>query len=256
MPSAKRVWIKRDEKIDDLILGGLQIIQSRKGYRFSLDAVLLSFFPELKKIKTAVDLGTGNGIVPLLLSARSAQVKISGVEIQESMVDRANRTITHNELEDRIEIIHADIREIEKAICPKMADLVTSNPPFWKKGQGHINAHGETAIARHELTVELKEIVKAAAYLLKPGGSFCLIHKANRLPEIIESFSLNRLAVNRLRMVHSHINKEANMILAEGKKAGKKELKILPPLIIYTQTGEYCAELKRIYNSGGNGDEY
>ena len=256
MSNTEKTIIKDDEQIDDLILGGLHLIQSREGYRFSLDAVLLSFFPELVEVRKVVDLGTGNGVIPLLLSVRSPHVKIYGVEIQDSMVDRAKRTISYNKLQNRIEIMQGDIREIEKTICPQRADLVISNPPFWKKGQGKINTNSERAIARHELRVEMPEIVKAAAYSLKPEGSFCLIHRANRLPEIIAAFSRNRLAVNRLRMVHSHINREAKMILIEGKKAGKKGLRILPPLIIYEKTGEYSSELRQIYRFGVNGDEY
>jgi tRNA1Val (adenine37-N6)-methyltransferase len=247
MEDNKALLIRKDETLDDLIIGGLKLIQSRDGYRFSLDAVLVSFFPNLKKVNTVVDLGTGNGVIPLLLSARAPHLKITGIEIQDNMVDRARRGIKHNRMEKRIEIIQEDIRQIEKTLNRGIAELVISNPPFWKQGEGRLNINQEAAAARHEIYAGIEDIIRAAAYILKPGGNLCIIHRADRLIEIIRLFTHNKLGIKRIRMVHSFIDREAKMVLIEAQKARTGETIILPPLIIYENTGEYRNELKKIY---------
>lgn len=247
MDSKRNNLIYNDETLDDLILGGLKLIQASRGYRFSLDAVLLAHFPELKENFTIVDLGTGNGVIPVLLLTRSPHIKITGLEIQEHMVDRAKRTIKYNHLEEQIEIIEGNIKDIN-AILPKdYADLVVSNPPFWKKEEGKLSENEEEAVARHEITVDLKSIVSAGSYILRDGGKMCIIHRADRLPEIIYNFEQNHLRLKRLRTVHPFHDREAKLILAEGQKNGRGGFTILPPLIVYKQPGEYCDELKQLY---------
>jgi len=236
-----------DETLDDLILGKMKLIQPAHGYRFSLDAVLLAHFPILARVKQAVDLGTGNGIIPILLAARDAEIRIMGIEIQEAMVDRARRSVQFNHLENRIEIIPADIREINNILPGGKAELVLSNPPFWKNGEGHVNNNMEEAIARHELKLNLEELVSQGAYLLCPGGRMAIIHRADRLQEIIGIFTDHKLYPRRLRMVHPFIDRNAKLILLEGQKSRPGNLSVLPPLVIYESTGEYCEEIKQIY---------
>jgi tRNA1Val (adenine37-N6)-methyltransferase len=237
----------KDETLDDLILGNMKVIQARHGYRFSLDAVLLAHFPELTGVKKVIDLGSGSGVIPVLLAVRANDVQICGVEIQSHMVERALRSISFNGLKNRIEIIHADIREVQKILPGGSAELVLSNPPFWRKGEGLISSNLEEAIARHELNLELEELIEKGSYLLVQGGKMAIIHRAERLEEAIELFRRHKLYPKRLRMVHSFIDRNATLLLLEGRKNRPGKLKILPPLVIYKEPGEYCEEIKRIY---------
>jgi len=247
MTETRPSLIKKDETLDDLILGGLKLIQSRRGYRFSLDAVLLAYFSDVKKVRTAVDLGTGNGVIPLLLSHRSPCVNLIGIEIQDSMVERARRGIKYNKLENRIKIMQEDIKNIDRNSLEGIADLVVSNPPFWKKGEGRVSINPEVAVARHEIHIEMGQIITAASHILQPEGKLCMVQRADRLPEIMKLFEQNRLVVKRLRMVHSYIDREAKLILIEGQKTGTGGFVVFSPLIIYEKPGEYCKELKEIY---------
>lgn len=242
-------WTCRpDESIDDLLLGGLKLIQAREGYRFSLDAILLAHFAEVKGVDRAVDLGTGNGVIPLLLAHRSPFLNITGLELQPGMVERARRNVEYNNLGQRIEIIQGDIRKVEQILSRGWAELVLSNPPFWRKGEGLLNKHPEEAIARHEIELELPEMLFAATYLLAARGKLVFIHRAERMLEIMALLADYKLAPRRLRLVHPFADRDANLLLVEAEKNGKGKLQILPPLIIYQKTGIYCAEIKQIYN--------
>jgi tRNA1Val (adenine37-N6)-methyltransferase len=167
------------ESIDDLILGNMKIIQPRQGYRFSIDSVILAFFADAGKAKQAVDLGTGSGVIPLLLAYQNQDLKIIGIEIMVAAADRARRSVAYNGLADRINIVDGDIKNINSLLPPGTADLVVANPPFWKKGEGRISQNPEQAVARHEVKVELPEIIAAAAYLLALRGRLCMIHRAD-----------------------------------------------------------------------------
>ncbi|MCX5779793.1 MAG: tRNA1(Val) (adenine(37)-N6)-methyltransferase [Firmicutes bacterium] len=239
--------LNEDETRDSLILGGLELIQPKEGYRFSLDAVLLAHFPELTGVERVVDLGTGSGVIPLLLTVRAPQVKIIGVELQAAMVERARRSVRLNGLQDRIEILHADIREIDKSLPGGSAALVLSNPPFWKKGEGHVNRHPEQALARHELQLNLAELVSQGAYLLAPEGKLVIIQRAARLEESLEKLRRNHLTPTRLRMVHARLDRQAGLVLLEAVKSRRGRLTILPPLVIYAQAGIYSPEIQAIY---------
>jgi tRNA1Val (adenine37-N6)-methyltransferase len=242
-----QVIFGEEETLDDLILGNMKIIQAAQGYRFSLDAVLLAHFPEIKRVKRVFDLGTGSGVIPLLLAIRAPDLRISGVEIQPAMVDRARRSINLNGLGDRIEIIQDDIKELEKSLPGGCAELVLSNPPFWRKGEGHISINPEEAIARHELKLNLEELVEQGAHLLCPGGKMAIIQRAERLSEAMEIFRRHNLSIKRLRMVHSFSHRNAGLVLLEGHKNRSGNLTILPPLVIYEKPGEYSDEIKQIY---------
>lgn len=237
----------QEESLDDLVLGGMKLFQSREGYRFSLDAILLAHFPVLDGIKQAVDLGTGNGVIALLLAYRAPSLRVTGIEIQESMIKRARKNIAFNHLEERIDLIQADIKNIKEYLPPQGAELVVSNPPFWKKGEGKLSLNPEKAVARHELEVELADLVRAAAYILLPRGCFCLIQRAERLQEIARLFSANGLVLRRIRPVYPLPEREARMILLEGQKGGAGGLTILPPLFVYENPGVYSAELQKLY---------
>jgi tRNA1Val (adenine37-N6)-methyltransferase len=242
--------VYEDETLDDLIIGGYKLIQPRYGYRFSIDAVLLAHFVDLKKIKQLVDLGCGNGVIPLLLSARSGNIKITGLEIQEAMVKRAQRSVEYNLLQKQVEIVRGDLQEIDKYFPAASIDLVLSNPPFWSSNEGHLSKNPEEACARHEIAMDLNALIRAAAYLLRPGGSFCLIHRAERLTDIINTCTVNKLLPVRLRTVHSFWQEEAKLILLEAQKRKQGRLKLLPPLVIYNKPGEYSEEINRFYYAG------
>ncbi len=246
--SDRQEILSAEETLDDLLLGNMKLIQGVHGYRFSLDAVLLAHFPETKGVRQVFDLGTGSGVIPILLAVRAPDLRISGVEIQPSMVDRARRSVHLNRLADRIEIIQDDIKELEKSLPGGCAELVLSNPPFWRKGEGHISINSEEAIARHELELNLEELVKQGAYLLCQGGKMAIIQRAERLAEAMEIFQRHKLSVKRLRMVHSFVDRNAGLVLLEGQKNRPGSLiSILPPLVIYQQPGEYSDEIKQIY---------
>lgn len=239
--------VREDETLDDLILGGLKVIQPRQGYRFSLDAVLLAHFPVLDGIDSAVDLGSGSGVIPLIMSGRSPAFSMIGIELQADMAERSRRSISYNGLDGRIRIIPADIREIKSALPPASAGLVICNPPFWKKGEGHVSRHPEEAIARHELEVVFNDICAAAAWLLKDGGHFCVIQRAERLVEVTAAMAKHKLQVSRIRTVHSFAGEDATLVLTEARKNRRGGVRIMAPLVIYQEPGEYSAEVNAWY---------
>jgi len=235
------------ETLDDMQLGNMKIIQPRNGYRFAIDAVLLAFFANLDGINTAIDLGTGSGVIPLILSHRSKHIKVKGIELLDSAVDRARRNMVLNGLAERVEIIHSDIKDIEKVLPRGGVDLVLSNPPFWKKGEGRISKNYEEALARHEININLNQIVSTASYLLSTSGKFCIIQRADRLDEALMYFQENNFRMVKIRLVYAFADREANLVLLEGQKSGKKKLITLPPLVIYKKVGIYTEELNSIY---------
>lgn len=244
------IVIKPDETLDDLLLGGLKVIQPKVGYRFSLDAVLLTHFcSSLKKVKQVVDLGTGSGVIPLLLSYLAPHLQITAIEIQEQMADRAKRSIAYNGLEDKIKIINMDIKELKGVLLGGSADLVVMNPPFYKMGEGRVSLNQEEAIARHELKISMSDLVKMSSYLLKSSGKLALIQRADRLPEILNLLMVNNINPTRIRLVHANSNSDAKLVLIEGKKDSRSNLKILPPLIIYQPNGEYSEEIMSWYRA-------
>lgn len=242
--------LQPDESLDDLVLGGLKVIQPRRGYRFSLDAVLLAHFPGPEQPAEAVDLGTGCGVIPLLLAHRFPGCLCYGLEIQADMVDRARRSVACNRLEQHIRIFHHDIRSVAALLPAHSADLVVSNPPFRKVGEGHISQNQSMAIARHELQVELAQVIGAAAYLLPAGGRFCLVHRADRVAEIISLLGPSKLGLKRLRTVHSFPDGPARLVLVEGQKEWRGGADIQSPLVIYDAPGRYSREIKSLYEGG------
>ncbi len=245
-------WDDKTETLDDLT-SGFKIIQPRQGYRFSIDAVLLSHFPHLHNTAKVFDLGTGYGVIPLLLASRQPSLRIIGIEMQRDMVKRAQRSIRINRLEDRVAAKCLDIRLIPSALEAAQAELVTCNPPFWKQGEGQISSDPEVAMARHEIEVELIDIINAARHLLKPGGRLAMIHMSRRLAEIKAAYAASGFAISRLRMVQSFSTRQAKQLLIEGIKCNHTcQAPLEPPLIIYTGPGQYSSEVEAFYKGVGS----
>ncbi len=209
--------------------------------------MLFSSFVNLKKDGTLMDLGTGNGILPILLSAKTEGSHFTGLEIQSRAADMARRSVEYNGLQDKISIVEGDIKGIKRLFPASSFDCVISNPPYMTDGHGLNNPAAPKAVARHEILCTLKDVVTAAAYLLKESGSFFLVHRPFRLPEIFGEMTNLRIEPKRLRFVYPNAGKEPVLILTEGRKGGKKGLKCAKPLIIYGADGEYTGEVKEIY---------
>ncbi len=247
----EKFLVHDDETLDDLLLGNMKIIQPQKGYRFSIDSILIAFFADLQGVKQVVDLGTGSGVIPLLLSYRNPYINITGVELLDTVVQRANRNIMLNGLSRRIKILEADIKNLQQLLPPGGFDLVVSNPPFWKKGEGRVSKNQEQAVARHELHIDLPHIIKTARYLLQTSGKLCMIHRADRLEEIIRYLGENQLNRVKTRMVHAFKDKPANLVLIEAQNSVLKESMEIMPLVIYQKRGVYSEEIQKIYTSTG-----
>ncbi len=222
-----------DETLDAFLNGEVQIIQKKKGYRFSVDAILLNQFIKIHKDERVIDLGTGCGILPLLLSHTTQARSFIGVEIQKGLADCAKKNVTLNHLENRISIIKQDFRELRNTFPPGSFDVVLSNPPYRKYRTGRINPSMEKAIARHEMKGTLADLISVASYLLPPRGRCYLIFPVLRAVDLFVAMRDEKLEPKRLRFVHPFIGKEAKFILTESIKDSGVELKIMAPLILH-----------------------
>lgn len=241
-------WLKPGERIDDLQFRGLQIIQHPASFRFGMDAVLLADFCGVRPSDKAADLGTGTGILPLLLAGRAERAVIHGFEIQQDTADMAQRSVAMNGLEHRIFIHHEDLRNAPKVLAPGSMDLVVCNPPYGKAGSSIVNPREELRLARHEGGVTLDEAVYTAKVLLKNGGRMAVVFPAPRLLELMDTMRQHKLEPKRFRMVHSRIDKAPHLVLVEGVKSARPAIHCLPPLIIYDEQGFPTRELDRIYH--------
>lgn len=237
-----------DERLDYLLADEtMQIIQSPTAFAFSLDAVLLAHFVNIPIKRGAIlDLCTGNGAIPLLLSKRS-KAEITGVEIQERIYDMARRSVELNDLAARIKVIHGDLKEMKDVLGHSKFDVVTCNPPYFAtpKETEH-NKNEYLTIARHEVYCTLEDVVRACKLHVRPGGKVAMVHRPGRLADIIELFRMYKLEPKRLQLVYPKAGKEANMLLIEGVRDGKADLKILPPLYVYEADGSYTKEAEEI----------
>lgn len=233
------------ERIDDLHRNGYRLIQSTEHFCFGCDAVLLSGFARVKKDETVLDLGTGTGVIPILLTAKTKGKHYTGLELQPEMAEMASSSVLLNGLEDKIDIICGDIKDMKTLFKPSSIDVITANPPYMNGGIK--NSFDSKAIARHEIAVSLKDIAEGGAYVLKPGGRFYMIHKPHRLCEIISLFTAHGLEVKTLRLVQPFIDKEPTMVMLEAVKGGKPMVKVLPVLVIYKKQGIYTDEVYDIY---------
>ncbi len=221
-----------DETLDTFFDGKLQVIQKKKGYRFSMDAVLLSQFVKIRKDERVIDLGTGCGILPLLLSQTTKARSLVGVEIQAGLAECAKKNVLLNHLEDRMSILQQDLRELGKTFPPGSFDVVLSNPPYRKYRSGRINPSMEKAIARHEMRGTLEDLISVASYLLPAKGRCYVIFPATRTVDLLVALRSRKLEPKRLQFVHPHIGEDAKFILVESIKTSGVELKVTAPLIL------------------------
>ena len=222
-----------DETLEPFFNGKLQVIQKKKGYRFSIDAVLLNQFIKIRKNERVIDLGTGCGILPLMLSQTTKAHSFVGVEIQKGLAECAKKNVVLNHLEDRILILKQDFRELKGTFSPGSFDVVLSNPPYRKYRTGRINPSMEKAIARHEIKGTLEDLISIASYLLPPKGKFIMIFPASRTVDLFVALRNGGLEPKRLQFVHPRMGEEAEFILIESIKASGVELKIMPPLMLH-----------------------
>jgi tRNA1Val (adenine37-N6)-methyltransferase len=236
-----------EETLDEILDGRLHVFQKKKGYRFSLDSILLAHFVSLKSRARAIDLGCGNGIIILILAKRFPNVRCVGLEIQENLAALARKNAPLNDLDERVEILSGDARNIKKNFTAHSFDAVIFNPPYRKLKSGRINPELEKAIARHEIKGSLKIFLHAAQYLLKPGGRVFTIYPAKRLIELIYLFRQSGIEPKKMKLVYSDIFSDAEFALVEGKSGGREELKMAPPLFIYDQNKKYTQEMAGIF---------
>lgn len=239
--------IREDETLDDLQLNGICIIQKVKGFRFGIDAVLLANFANVKRNSVAVDLCTGTGIVPFILAGKTEASNITGIEIQENLVEMANRSVTYNGLDERVNFINSDLKDIKLLKTLKKADLVTVNPPYKLCNSGIINELDASAISRHEILCNLEDVIVASRTLLKDGGKLYMVHRPERLADILCTMRKYKIEPKRIQMVHPNTKKAANIVLVEGQRDGGAFLKWEAPLYVYDEDGNYTKEIDSIY---------
>ncbi len=235
------------ERIDDLERNGYKIIQNSDKFCFGMDAVLLSGFAQVKTGEKVLDLGTGTGIIPILLEGKTEGKHFCAIEIQEESADMARRSVALNCLEEKIDIINGDIKEASSIFGRASFDVVTTNPPYMNDNHGLKNPDLPKAIARHEVLCTLEDVVREAAAVLKDKGRIYMVHRPHRLIEIITTMKEYKLEPKRIKMVHPFIDKDANMVLIEATKGGNPFLKVEKPLIVYKEVGKYTDEIYDIY---------
>lgn len=235
------------ERVDDLQRNGYQIIQNPRKFCFGVDAVLLSGFAVVKRGAVCLDLGCGNGIIPLLLSAKTKGRHFTGLEIQPYSADLARRSVSLNHLEDQIDIVEGDIRNASNIFGASSFDVVTANPPHMTGSHGLTNQDEAKTIARHEVLCTLEDVIRESAKLLVPGGHFFMVHRPFRLAEIISLMVQYRVEPKRMRLVHPYADREPNMVLIEGIRGARPRMTVEKPLIVYREPGVYTDEIYDVY---------
>lgn len=244
------IEIMDDERLDDLNCNNLKILQKKDGFCFGMDSVLIANFAKISRKNAIVaDLGTGTGIISILVAGKQNPEKVYAVEIQEELVDMAKRSVKYNDLENKIDIINADIVGISRGNFNKKFDYVISNPPYKKLNTGLINDNQKKLISRHEVKCTLKDVVNEASKLLKDKGVFYMVHRPDRLCDIFNAMRENKVEPKEIQLVHSHLEDEANLVLIKGVKCGNPSLKVLKPLIVYNENNEYTEELLKFYDN-------
>ncbi len=243
----KLLWNEAEETCDDLFEGRLKVLQKKQGYRFSVDALLLAHFAQPRPTDRTIDLGTGCGIIPLILTFRRQMEKIVGVEIQPSLADLARRNAALNRFSRRIKIWERDIKGLERKVWKEAFDLVVSNPPYRKVGTGRINLRQEKALARHEIKSTLEDILRVTHHLLKEKGRLAMIYPAFRATDLIQELGRFRLEPKRLQFVHSRQQDEARLALVEALKGGGSQVHVLPPLFLFDANDHYTPEATKLF---------
>lgn len=239
--------VHENERVDELQRNGYKIIQDPKRFCFGMDAVLLSGFAKVKQQETVLDLGTGTGIIPILLEAKTNGEHFTGLEIQPESADMAKRSVAYNHLEHKIDIVTGDIKEASKIFAASSFHVITTNPPYMIGQHGIANPEDAKAIARHEILCDLDDIIRESAKLLKPQGRFYMVHRPFRLTEILCKMVEYHIEPKRMQLVYPYADKEPNMVLIEGLRGGKSRLTVEKPLIVYKEPGVYTDEIYDIY---------
>lgn len=242
--------LKAGERLDDLQIKGYQIIQTPGRFCFGMDAVLLSSFAKVRRGERALDLGTGTGILPVLLEAKNEGGSYVGLEIQKESADMAGRSVRLNHLEDRIQIVEGDLKEAAERFGAASFSVVTVNPPYMIADHGLRNEKDALYIARHEVLCTLDDILRESSKVLRDKGRFYMVHRPFRLPEILRKMWEYKLEPKRMRLVFPKVDKEPNMVLLEGLKGGNPRMQVEPPLVVYQADGSYTPELLAIYSRG------
>ena len=241
------IELLENERLDELHRNGYFIIQNPQKFCFGMDAVLLSGFAKVREGERALDLGTGTGIIPILLAGKTKAKEIVGLEIQEESADMAERSVAYNGLEHRISIVRGDIREADQRFDLASFDVITCNPPYMTGQHGLTNPDREKAIARHEILCTFADVAIMAERLLKPGGKLFLVHRPFRLAEIFVTLSAHHLEPKRMKLVYPFVDKEPNMVLIEALRGGRPRITVEKPLIVYEKPGVYTREILDIY---------
>ena len=245
--SREEVTIHSHERLDELHRNGYYIIQDPGRFCFGMDAVLLSGFARVKPGEKALDLGTGTGIIPILLEAKTKGEHFTGLEIQPESADMAARSVAYNLLEEKVDIVTGDIKGASQIFGASSFDVVTTNPPYMIGQHGLVNEGDAKAIARHEILCDLDDILRESARILPPGGRFYMVHRPFRLAEIFSKMVAYRIEPKRMQMVYPFVDKEPNMVLIEGLRDGKSRLTVEKPLIVFEKPGVYTKEITEIY---------
>lgn len=238
---------KPGERLDELHRNGYVIIQNPETFCFGMDAVLLSGFARVKKGERVLDLGTGTGIIPILLEAKTQGEHFTGIEIQEESADMAARSVELNHLEEKVAIVTGDIKDASGLFGASSFDVVTTNPPYMIGSHGLACKNQAKAVARHEILCTLEDVLSESAKLLKPRGRFYMVHRPFRLAEIMCGMAKYGIEPKRMQLVYPFVDKEPNMVLIEGLKGGNSRLKVEKPLIVYKEPGIYTEEIYDIY---------
>ena len=240
---------RKSEVLCDLQRNGLKILQSPEHFCFGIDAVLLSAFAaeHIQPGSRVLDLGTGTGIIPILLSARTKAAQLTGLEIQAECAEMARRSVQLNDLGDRVEIVTGDLKDVPSLYAKGSFDAVTCNPPYMPVGAGLKNPAGPLAVARHEVLCSFEDIAAAAAHVLKPGGHLCLVHRPFRLPELFETLKDHRLEPKEMQLVSPYADREPNLVLLDCVHQGRPGLRVDRPLIVYDAPGRYTQMTMEIY---------
>ena len=241
------IELKENEEMCDLERKGYKVIQDKEKFCFGMDAVLLSSFAEVKAGERAIDFGTGTGVIPILLEAKTDGEDFVGLEIQEESVDMAKRSVQMNNLEERIEIVEGDIKEASEIFGKDSFDVVVTNPPYVSENNGIENPDAPKAIARHEIKCTLEDVIREAAAVLKPQGRFYMVHRPRRLADAMELMRKYKIEPKRIRMVYPYKDKPSNMVLIEGARGGRPMMNIEEPLIVYDEPNVYTKEILDIY---------
>lgn len=243
------IKLKENERIDDLEFKNLKIIQNKDGFCFGIDSILLTDFAKnIKQNSKVIDLGTGTGIIPILLYGKTKNTKFVGVEIQPEVAEMANRSVKLNLLENNIEILNTNILELSKIYNRGSFDVVTTNPPYKKINTGVINENNKKLISRYEITASLEDFIRTASFLLKDLGEFYMVHRPDRLVDIFYEMRKNKIEPKKIKFIYPNKNKKTNLVLIKGIKNGKQFLEFENNLYVYNEDGNYTNEILKIYN--------